>query len=324
MSSVMTTSCGAGDHQRDARHDAGRRSESSARSRGVRPTWLAGTVTNASRPLLSDDSIEAISNIATSWDDVKAVLGSVGITYRMQEPIADGYVAVIPGVDSHLRRSLKALDLEDPDEVGRVLRAVLQLVELYQVSKRYDGTKLVRLRMALEADGIHVARTGNFTEAFSDLALTASNALSDISGIRAEIQRLEKAIPDDPAAAIGRAKNLVEATAKAVLASRGKPASGAESLQGLASQALEELGIHPKQATGEREQVRRILGRLQGLVGDLTELRNEVGDGHGTAATPPDLEGRHGRLAVWAALGWASYVLDSLGTASSRQAQAAE
>jgi hypothetical protein len=81
-----------------------------------------------------------------------------------------------------------------------------------------------------------------------DLALSAGAAPSDFTGIRAEISRLEKAVPDDPGAAIGPAKNLVEATAKAVLAYRGMTADDA--LPTLAAKALEELGAHPQAGVG--------------------------------------------------------------------------
>jgi hypothetical protein len=272
-------------------------------------------VTDGQVRLLGDASLDAIAEIATSVDDIKAVFCSVGIRFKWQEPIAEPRTFYVPGVRSHTRASLRALDLSDAGQVGRVLRALPQIVELYQASKKADGTKLVRLRMALEADGFHVGHTGDFAAAFSDLALSADAALSDFSGIRAEISRLEKSVPDDPGAAVGRAKNLVEATAKAVLAYRGLTVDDGDALPALAAKAMEELSVHPKQASAEREQIRRLLGRLQGMVQDLAELRNDVGDGHGSATTPQALHGRHGRLAVWSALGWCSYMLDTLSAA---------
>jgi Abortive infection C-terminus len=269
-------------------------------------------VTDGQVRLLSDDSIEAIAEIATSVDDIKAVFASVGIRFKLGEVLSDANMVYAPGIRSHTRVSLEALDLGDPGEVGRVLQAIPRIVELHQASNKADGTKLVRLRMALEADGFRVGHTGDFAAAFSDLALSAGAALSDFTGIRAEISRLEKAVPDDPGAAIGRAKNLVEATAKAVLAYRGMTVDIDDALPALAAKAMEELSVHPKQASAELEQVRRLLGRLQGMVQDLAELRNDVGDGHGNATVPQALDGRHGRLAVWSALGWCSYMLDTL------------
>ena len=55
-------------------------------------------------------------------------------------------------------------------------------------------------------------------------ALEATLAgLTDPSGIRAELECIRRALPDDPAGAIGAAKQLVEATAKVVLTERHLP-----------------------------------------------------------------------------------------------------
>lgn len=56
------------------------------------------------------------------------------------------------------------------------------MIELYQASKK-DERKLVRLRMALEADGFHIGRTDNLSAALVDLAVTAADALKDMTGI---------------------------------------------------------------------------------------------------------------------------------------------
>jgi hypothetical protein len=234
-------------------------------------------VTEGPVRLLSDDSLKAIAAVVTSSRDIKAVFASVGIPFRHAESRTYAGSIYMPATDSHVRASLKALDLADRNEVGRILRAIPQIVELYGASSKADGTKLVRLRMALEADGFPVGPASDFTTAFADLALSANVALSDITGIRAEISRLEKALPDDPGAAIGRAKNLVEATAKAVLAYRGVTVTNDDKLPALAARATEELGIHPRQVPAQPEQTKRLLSRLQGIVQDLAELRNTVG-----------------------------------------------
>jgi hypothetical protein len=267
--------------------------------------------------LLSDDSLKTIAAVATSSGDIKAVFASVGIPFAHAEMPTDRDILYIPGIASHVRASLKALDLTDPSEVGRILRAIPQIVEFYEASDKADRTKLVRLKMALEADGFPVGQTNDFATAFGNLAISANGALADITGIRAEISRLEKALPDDPGAAIGRAKNLVEATAKAVLAHRGVIVNNDDKLPALAAKAVEELGIHPRQVPAQPEQVKRLLSRLQGIVQDLAELRNNVGDGHGSVTIPQELDSRHGRLAVWSALGWCSYLLETLSRGSS-------
>jgi hypothetical protein len=201
-------------------------------------------VTEGRVSLLSDDSLKALAAVATSSGDIKAVFASVGIPFKSAKIRANADMVYVPGISSHVHTSLRALNLADPSEVGRILRAIPQIVELYQASNKADQTKLIRLKMALETDGFPIGQTNDFTTAFGNLALSANGALADITGIRAEISRLEKALPDDPGAAIGRAKNLVEATAKTVLAHRGVIVNNDDKLPALAARAMEELGIH--------------------------------------------------------------------------------
>jgi hypothetical protein len=136
----------------------------------------------------------------------------------------------------------------------------------------------------------------------------ATIAAVETSAIRAELRRLESALPNDPSVAIGRAKNLVEATAKAILARHGRPVGSGLSVHALAVQAIDNLGAHPRDAANEPS--RRILGRLIAAIQDLAELRNQAGDGHG-ATTVVTVEPRHGRLAVWAALAWCRFMLEA-------------
>ena len=73
-------------------------------------------------------------------------------------------------------------------------------------------------------------------------------------------------------------------------------------------------GIHPNQApsTQHREQFLRILGNLKAITQNLAELRNKVGDGHGSATVPADVTVAHGRLAARSAIAWAAFALDTI------------
>lgn len=268
-------------------------------------------MTNTYSPLLGANSLKAIAEIATSTDDAQAVFADAGIKFQHESVHSSGPSVFIPGVRNHVVKTLNALDLKDPPTVQRVLRAIQRMVELYQASEK-DRRKLILLHMSLEADGFALGQTSDLSIALGNLAAAAANALSEMTGIRAEIRRLESSPPDDPAVAIGRAKNLVEATAKAVLTYRNAVVQKGDSIQALAAQAMEELNVHPKNVSTERDHVRRMLGRLQGIVQDLGSLRNEVGDGHGNATEPEGLEPRHGRLAVGSAVVWCSFMLEAL------------
>jgi hypothetical protein len=77
-------------------------------------------------------------------------------------------------------------------------------------------------------------------------ALEATLAgLTDPSGIRAELERIRRALPDDPAGTIGAAKQLVEATAKVVLTERHLPVTGDAKVPELVKAAQQALHLHP-------------------------------------------------------------------------------
>jgi hypothetical protein len=66
-------------------------------------------------------------------------------------------------------------------------------------------------------------QSGDIAASLAGLRTAAAETLSDISSIRAELERVERALPQDPSVAIGKAKNLVEATAKIILSELGRP-----------------------------------------------------------------------------------------------------
>lgn len=85
-------------------------------------------------------------------------------------------------------------------------------------------------------------------------------------------------------AAVGAAKDLLEATCKVLLARAGQPASGASSLPTLFKEAHRAYALDATEPASD-------LGRsLAATVQRLAELRNAAGAGHGHAA-PPALEG---------------------------------
>lgn len=172
----------------------------------------------------------------------------------------------------------------------------------------------MRLRNALADDGYSLQVAGDPVAAITDLWVKASPELADSAAVRAELIRLERALPDDPVAAIGRSKNLVEATAKLVLQRTGETVDDNDDMPVLVHKASMAAGIHPSQApsTQHREQFLRILGNLKAITQSLAELRNRVGDGHGSATVPADVTVAHGHLAARSAIAWAAFALDTI------------
>ena len=121
------------------------------------------------------------------------------------------------------------------------------------------------------------------------LAAGSLAGLKDASAIREQLDRIQRAIADDPALAVGSAKELIESTAKVVLAERGLTVSDKADLPELVRQAQQALGLHPSSAVpgpDSTEAVRRILGGVSTIAAGLAELRNRgYGTGHGTAAS---------------------------------------
>ncbi len=135
--------------------------------------------------------------------------------------------------------------------------------------------------------------------------------------IHEHLDRITRAVQsEDPAQAIGSAKELIESTAKVVLRERGHTLTGKEEVPELVKATQESLLIHPTQAAGGPDKappVRRILGAASTVATGVAELRNAgFGTGHGQESVRDGLRRRHARLAVNAAKLWCEFVLDTL------------
>jgi hypothetical protein len=153
--------------------------------------------------------------------------------------------------------------------------------------------------------------SGNLAAAVGQLRTAAVDALGDVPSLRAELARIEAALPEDPSVAIGKAKNLVEAVAKAILLELGLPADDKTDVGPLAVAAARALGLTHDGPPADREAA-KVVSRVGGIVEAVANLRNRAGDGHGVTALPADLDRRHGRLAVRAAITWCTFMLDTL------------
>ena len=141
--------------------------------------------------------------------------------------------------------------------------------------------------------------------------------LSDASVIHEHLDRIATAIEkDDPAQAIGSAKELIESTTKLVLRERGEDYSDSEDLPGLVTRAQQALAVHPAgRAVGPdgSDAVKKILGAAITVTSGVAELRNRgYGTGHGPGTVRSGLGARHARLAINAARLRCEFMLDTL------------
>ena len=206
---------------------------------------------------------------------------------------------------------LETVDWTDMEQVSRVLRVFERLIQGHE--PKYTA----KLLNSLRRDGYTVdEQTGHIALAGPRFAPASLTNLKDASAIRQQLGRIQHAVIDDPALAIGSAKELIESTAKVVPTERGKVVSDKDELPALIRKAQQAIGLHPSSTTpgpDGSDAVKKILGSVSGIAIGLAELRNRgYGTGHGQATTPAGLGPRHAHLAVNAAFTWCQLMLDTL------------
>jgi hypothetical protein len=118
--------------------------------------------------------------------------------------------------DSSSRRTLtqeylEAVDWTDINQVNRVLRVFERLTQGFE--PQYSAKFL----NALRRDGYAVdEETGHIMPIGPRFAPDSLKNVTDASAIRQQLSRIQRAILDDPALAVGSAKELIESTAKVV------------------------------------------------------------------------------------------------------------
>lgn len=226
------------------------------------------------------------------------------------------------------------LDDSDIRAALRTMRALARRLGLPFAVPWQDFTSFKAYWIAHDGFGSWAARREMVANAFDPLlallyarqdepqigrvADVALDALPDSSAIREHLGRLASSIDTDPrlAVAVAVAKDLVESTAKLVLRETRIAYTRSDDLPALVARAQEALALHPagvKDSTDEAAALRTILGSLIRLTQGVTELRNQVGVGHGRESVPAWVRPRHARLAAGAATTWCNLMLETLG-----------
>jgi hypothetical protein len=232
---------------------------------------------------------------------------------------------------THFQRYIDRVDWTDPNHVTRALRvfevAIRHLFDHPDRPNWDPSENIERLRRLFARDGYTIDHEGRISggppivlehEHLSDLR--------DATVIFEHLDRIDHAVTrDDPALAIGSAKELVESTAKVVLSERSVPFDNSADLPKLVRMAEEALQVHPSQAMPDGSPTtRKILGAALTITSGIAELRNDYGTGHGRDAVPSGLGPRHARLAVNGARLWCQFMLDTLGDPKSPWRRASE
>lgn len=218
--------------------------------------------------------------------------------------------------DGSVRRTLteqylSAVDWTDVGHVDRGLRVFEELLESFDDEFRWP------LRKALRRDGYELAADGGISRtAAAPLVLSSMSELRDPAAIIDNLERIQRAADTDPAQVIGSAKELIESTAKIVLAQLGLPVDEADDVPALVAQAQQALQLHPSSGAPGPDgsaAVKKVLGAVATVTTGVAELRNRgFGTGHGAGGQRRGLHPRHARLAVNAARTWCELILDTL------------
>lgn len=134
-----------------------------------------------------------------------------------------------------------------------------------------------------------------------------------LDSIQEYLHRIRQSMNDDPALAIGSAKELLEAVLKSVLGLHGSGPETKLEMPQLVKRANVKLGIDPVAQPGDSPgaaSLRRIVGGLNSIVNGMAELRNAgLGTGHGVSQRP-EIDEATVKLAVSAAAIAAAFYRD--------------
>ncbi|MEV5567697.1 abortive infection family protein [Streptomyces sp. NPDC052196] len=272
---------------------------------------LSRTARNAIRGLMSGLAAGAIGEYWENEHFVRSPEATPG-DGGVRKQLFDSYAA--------------SVDWTDEDHVVRALRVFESMLRRLDRESRKSGgdglpgDTVAELREAFARDGcrldeelrLHTARVARLT--------VHVEALTEASGIQAELERVRRFGAEYPDDAIGAAKQLIEATAKLVLLKRSLPVDERQDLPALIKQAQQALHLHPAALPAARDgaspdnadSIKRILGALTSAAVGVAELRNRYGTGHGRLAAPTGLGPRHARFAVGTASTWCELMLDTL------------
>ena len=205
--------------------------------------------------------------------------------------------------------------LENDYTVGKITKAMIEEYEEKLFASpsfsSYSSSETENKQLVNSCKAIATRLLSNQVN-LDPLKSTASSFNSE--HLTEQIRRMENSINDDPALAIGTAKELVETCCKTILSERGKPVTGTPDIPKLTKATLKELKLVPEdiheQSRGS-DVIKRLLSNLATIANGLAELRGLYGTGHGKDGKSGGLLRRHAKLAVGAASTLATFLFDT-------------
>jgi hypothetical protein len=108
--------------------------------------------------------------------------------------------------------------------------------------------------------------------------------------MRRQVDRIRRDHADDPEAAVGQAKDLIETVCKTILGMTGEADDEPVKFPALVKRTLLHLGVDPTQVEAqdavEARAAKQVLGGVSSILHGADELRNARGTGHGRSGSP--------------------------------------
>lgn len=219
---------------------------------------------------------------------------------------------------THLSQNVK---WNNADQASRGLRALSQFTR-YASCEAYDDEfeltrKLEDLRIACEEDGFSFDMDPRTISQKYAVPLDEFNleGLTTTTGIHRKLKKLNRALvrEKDNLEVIGLSKDLMEATAYAILLEKGLSTERVRKMKAAerCSHAMESLGITANNGSGKTAEgltlIRKALNKI--VEGSAEMRRNDTDEGHGTAGVKLATDAQ-ANLALASALMWCHFVLD--------------
>ncbi|MBA2398207.1 MAG: abortive infection family protein [Bradyrhizobium sp.] len=188
-----------------------------------------------------------------------------------------------------------------------------RICQLYNLYLQNDGYQIVE-KTRMSGRPVFVGRNVGIAHAPGIAAARETFGSTDPGYIAQQITRMEAATSNDPALAIGTAKELLESCCKTILSTREIQFSRSADLPELMKLTVKELQLSPDNISDQAkasEIIRRLLNNLTTVAQGIAELRNHYGTGHGKAAGSMGLGTRHAKLAVGAASTLAVFLIET-------------
>jgi len=114
----------------------------------------------------------------------------------------------------------------------------------------------------------------------------------------------------NPTETIGKSKELIESCCKTIFEQRNESFNKNWTVSQLVRETMKLLGIAVDDMKSEDKIAKAILGNLHGIAGNIAELRNKHGSGHGKSASYTGVKERHAKLAIGSSTTLVSYLWD--------------